>query len=49
LHPQFLDNTMAFMLESSLIWNITEYAAQCQFLQNDYYMCWQDLPPANLS
>ena len=44
LKPQFLDNTMAFMLESSMVWNTTNYAMECSFLQQDYIKCWQDLP-----
>ena len=44
LQPEFLGNTMAFMLESSQVWHPTEFALTCDSLQKNYMECWQDLP-----
>ena len=44
LTPEFLDSTLAFMLESSQIWVPTEFALNTHALQNSYLECWQDIP-----
>lgn len=44
LKPQRLDNTLAFMFESSLIYNPTEFAMTGGILQTDYIDCWSGLP-----
>lgn len=44
LKPEFLGNTMAFMLESSQVWRPTEFALNTECLQKNYMACWQDLP-----
>jgi homogentisate 1,2-dioxygenase len=46
LAPVYLDNTLAFMFESSLVYKPTRYAATSQLLQKDYLSCWKDLPVA---
>jgi homogentisate 1,2-dioxygenase len=54
LKPQKIENTMAFMFESSLIYHPTRFAVECGLLQNDYISCWRDLeskfkPPVSKS
>lgn len=44
LTPEFIGNTMAFMLEASLAWNLTEFALNSDKLQADYLDCWQTIP-----
>ncbi len=44
LKPEFIDNTMAFMLESSQVWRPTEFALNTDKLQKNYMACWQNLP-----
>ena len=44
LKPEFLDNTMAFMLEASQIWVPTEFALTTTSLQDNYLECWQGIP-----
>jgi homogentisate 1,2-dioxygenase len=44
LKPEFLADTMAFMLESSQIWTPTEFALHTHALQNNYQNCWHDIP-----
>ncbi len=43
LKPQRLDNTLAIMFESSLIYAPTKFAMQSGLLQENYLACWQDL------
>ncbi|MDQ5919978.1 MAG: homogentisate 1,2-dioxygenase [Pseudomonadota bacterium] len=43
LSPEYLDNTMAFMLESSMTWRISEFALTTDKLQTDYLDCWQTI------
>jgi len=54
LKPQKIENTMAFMFESSLVYQPTRFAVESGLLQNDYISCWRDLeskfaPPASKS
>jgi homogentisate 1,2-dioxygenase len=44
LKPQKIDQTLAFMFESSLIFAPTKFAAECPQLQKDYLSCWRGLP-----
>lgn len=44
LEPVYMDNTLAFMFESSLVYRITEFAANTPLLQKNYSDCWKDLP-----
>lgn len=44
LKPQRYKNTLAFMFETRLVWNITEQAMSALERQTDYLSCWQDLP-----
>lgn len=43
LEPQFLGNTMAFMLESANVWRPTEFALNVHNLQHNYLDCWQGI------
>jgi homogentisate 1,2-dioxygenase len=43
LKPQFLGDTLAFMLESSLVFRPTRFALTTPLLQKDYLSCWKDL------
>jgi homogentisate 1,2-dioxygenase len=45
LKPQFLGDTLAFMFESSLVFQPTQLAMSCSQLQRDYLDCWQGLKP----
>ncbi len=44
LKPLYMDNTLAFMFESSLVYAPTEYATKTKLLQKNYQDCWKDLP-----
>lgn len=44
LKPVYLDNTLAFMFESSLVYRPTKFAITTKLLQKNYLSCWQDLP-----
>lgn len=44
LSPERYSNTLAFMFESNIAWDVTDYAINSKFLQKDYYQCWQDIP-----
>lgn len=44
LKPQKMDNTLAFMFESSLVYVPTEFAMTGGILQSDYIDCWSGLP-----
>ena len=37
-------NTLAFMFETNMAWDVTEYALKTELLQKDYYQCWQEIP-----
>ncbi len=41
--PHVITDTMAFMFETRLVWQPTEYAMQTAELQDDYFRCWQGL------
>lgn len=43
LQPQYMDKTMAFMLESRTVFHTTEFALSTDLLQKNYFECWQDL------
>lgn len=43
LKPQKYENTLAFMFESSLVYQPTEFALKTKLLQKDYYKCWDGL------
>jgi homogentisate 1,2-dioxygenase len=45
LTPQRLDSTLAFMFESSLVFQPTEHALSGPHRQQDYLECWQGLKP----
>jgi homogentisate 1,2-dioxygenase len=44
LKPTYVDNTMAFMFESSLVYVPTKYAVESPLLQAHYLDCWKNLP-----
>ncbi len=43
LKPQKIENTMAFMFETSQVLRATEFAMSCPQLQTDYDACWSGL------
>lgn len=43
LSPQYQENTLAFMFESSLVFCPTRFGAESELLQRDYLSCWQGL------
>lgn len=43
LSPAKIENTLAFMFETRFVVRPTRYAMETRLLQDDYYMCWQDL------
>lgn len=43
LKPEKLANTMAFMFETSLVWEVTNFGLNSGLLQKDYLNCWSDL------
>ncbi len=43
LKPHRIEDTMAFMFESSLVYNPTRFAVESGLLQNDYISCWREL------
>jgi len=43
LKPTRIDDTLAIMFESSLIYNPTKYAVESGLLQSNYIDCWSDL------
>lgn len=43
LKPQYLDNTLAFMFESSLVFHPTKFAVETSLLQKNYLDCWKGL------
>ena len=44
LQPVYLQDTLAFMFESSLVYSPTSYAMQAPQRQKSYQDCWKDLP-----
>jgi homogentisate 1,2-dioxygenase len=45
LNPvRYPDSTMAFMFESSYVFNVTPLAEKTRVRQEDYYQCWQSIP-----
>ncbi len=44
LTPVKLINTLAFMFESNMAWDITEAELNSKRLDHDYYKCWQNIP-----
>ena len=44
LAPSKIDNTMAFMFETSQVLRPSRFALDCPQLQNDYDACWASLP-----
>ena len=45
LEPHYLDNGLAFMIETRFIHRPTKYAMETGELQRDYFECWQGLKP----
>ncbi|MCU1717183.1 homogentisate 1,2-dioxygenase [Pseudomonas sp. 5P_3.1_Bac2] len=45
LQPQKVDQTMAFMVETSQVLRPSQFAMHSRALQNDYDACWADLTP----
>jgi homogentisate 1,2-dioxygenase len=41
--PDVIEDTMAFMFETRMVWQPTEFALASAELQDDYYRCWQGL------
>jgi len=41
--PDVIEDTMAFMFESRLVWTPTAHALGSPQLQRDYHRCWEDL------
>jgi len=44
LAPHKIDNTMAFMFETSQVLRPTQFALECPQLQPAYDACWASLP-----
>jgi homogentisate 1,2-dioxygenase len=44
LKPAKIDNTMAFMFETSQVLRPSRFALDCPQLQTDYDACWASLP-----
>ncbi|MNV97176.1 Homogentisate 1,2-dioxygenase [compost metagenome] len=44
LTPSKIDNTMAFMFETSQVLRPSRFALDCPQLQNTYDACWASLP-----
>jgi len=45
LKPNYLGETMAFMVESRFPFSPTRQAMESKMFQKDYYKCWQGLKP----
>ncbi len=43
LAPMKIEDTLAFMFETRFVVRPTRYAMETRLLQDDYYLCWQDL------
>jgi homogentisate 1,2-dioxygenase len=43
LKPHFIKDTMAFMLETCLVYKPTKFAMESEYMQRDYSDCWQSL------
>jgi homogentisate 1,2-dioxygenase len=43
LQPEYYDNTLAFMFESSQVWQLTPHAYNAGFRQKNYLECWKGL------
>ncbi len=43
LKPEYISGTLAFMLESYMVWQASEYALTADIRQKDYLNCWQGL------
>lgn len=43
LSPEFYAETLAFMFESSLVWQLTPFAYHATFRQKNYLTCWKTL------
>ncbi|MBP9743180.1 MAG: homogentisate 1,2-dioxygenase, partial [Burkholderiales bacterium] len=43
LDPEYLADTMAFMLESSMTWRVSDFALATNKLQTNYLDCWQNI------
>lgn len=43
LAPERYENTLAFMFESSLIWQVSQQAYDSDTRQKDYTQCWQNM------
>jgi len=44
LTPEYHKDTLAFMFESSLVWQQTTFATNTSLKQADYLTCWENLP-----
>ena len=44
LKPSKIENTMAFMFETSQVLRPSQFALECAQLQPDYDACWASLP-----
>lgn len=44
LKPKYLEHTLAFMLESQHVWQVTDMALQHPSRQKNYTDCWQSMP-----
>ena len=47
LSPEKYTDTLAFMFESNLPWTCSKFAMDKNFLQENYYKCWENLPRTN--
>lgn len=43
LKPEYYTDTLAFMFESRMIWNLTRFGYEADFRQRNYLDCWQGL------
>ena len=46
--PYRIENTLAFMLESNQVWQVTEQAINLSQLQKDYSKCWHRFPSGKI-
>ncbi len=47
LTPEYLNQGLAFMLESSKLWQLTSWALNAPFRQQDYLACWDGFKTGN--
>jgi len=48
LRPEYLNDTLAFMIECRYPYALTQWARNSSTRQKNYHTCWQDIPSAQL-